>query len=41
MTSTKPIKALKIGENIYNLEQNEAKLMFDKYYANKKDQKVH
>ena len=35
MTSTKPIKPFKIGENIYNLEQNEPKSMFDKYYENK------
>ena len=35
MTSSKPNKPIKIGENIYNMGQNEPKSMFDKYYANK------
>ena len=34
-TSTKPIKPGRIGENIYNIEPEEPKSMFDKYYANK------
>ena len=35
MTSIKPNKPNKIGENIYNIDENEPKSMFDKYYANK------
>ena len=35
MTGSKPNKPIKIGENIYNIGQDEPKSMFDKYYANK------
>ena len=35
MTSSKPNKPIKIGENIYNIAENEPKSMFDKYYADK------
>ena len=35
MTSSKPKKPIKIGENIYNIAENEPKSMFDKYYADK------
>ena len=35
MTGVKPNKPIKIGENIYNIDENEPKSMFDKYYANK------
>ena len=35
LTSSKPIKPIKMGENIYNIVNNEPKSMFDKYYANK------
>jgi len=35
MTSSKPNKPIKIGENIYNIAENIPKSMFDKYYADK------
>ena len=35
MTGVKPNKPIKIGENIYNIDENEPKSMFDKYYADK------
>ena len=35
MTGSKPNKPIKIGENIYNIAENEPKSMFDKYYADK------
>ena len=35
MTGSKPNKPFRIGENIYNIGQEEPKSMFDKYYANK------
>ena len=35
MTSSKPNKPIKIGENIYNIADNGPKSMFDKYYADK------
>jgi len=35
MTGTKSNKPIKIGENIYNIGQDEPKSMFDKYYSNK------
>ena len=33
ITGSKPNKPIKIGENIYNIAENEPKSMFDKYYA--------
>ena len=35
MTGLKPNKPSKVGENIYNIGENEPKSMFDKYYADK------
>ena len=34
-TNTKPTKYSKSGANIYNIEEEEPKSMFDKYYENK------
>ena len=34
-TSSKPNKPIKIGENIYNIDQGKPQSMFEKYYANK------
>ena len=35
LTGLRPNKAIKAGENIYNVTDNEPKSMFDKYYADK------
>ena len=35
MTSSKPNRPIRVGENIYNVAQEEPKSMFDKYYSNK------
>ena len=35
MTGSRPNNPIKIGENIYNIGQNEPKSMFEKYYAEK------
>ena len=35
LTGLRPNKAIKAGENIYNVTENEPKSMFDKYYADK------